>query len=71
MGAGSRTGRPPIGDTSATGRLSVRLTPAQQDELRRAAADNHTTASGVVRDAVAAYVHDYRADGRAFVRTKR
>lgn len=64
-----RPGRPPLAEVSATTRLAVRVTPAQRLELRRVASENRTGMSGILREAVNAFVSDY-GDRRTFVRTK-
>jgi hypothetical protein len=64
-----RTGRPPIADTSATERVSLRVTPAQRLELRRVASENRTGVAGILREAVNEYVADYH-ERRLFGRPK-
>ena len=65
-----RPGRPPLYDTPASARISVKVTPAQRLELRRVASDTGSGVSGIIREAVNEYVNDY-GDRRLFGRTKR
>jgi len=55
-----RRGRPRHFDDPASQRVTVRLTAAQRLDLKQVAADNRTNLTGVIRDAVASYVADYR-----------
>ena len=52
-------GRPRQGDEVATAAIRVRVTPAQRQAIQQAAEVNQTSPSGVIRDAVNAYVADY------------
>ena len=62
-------GRPPIADTPATARISVRVTPAQRLELQRMASDNQTGVAGLLREAINEVVADSH-DRRPFVHPK-
>jgi hypothetical protein len=62
-------GRPPIADVPSTARIELRVTPAQQLELRRVASENRTGVAGILREAVNEYVADYH-ERRVFVRHK-
>jgi hypothetical protein len=48
--------RPPLFDVAATAWVYFRVTPMQQRELAVVAAENHTTVSGVLRDALLSYI---------------
>jgi hypothetical protein len=63
-------GRPPLYDTPAATRISVKVTAAQRLELRRVASDNGTGMSGIIREAVDEFVSDY-GERQLFGRTKR
>ena len=52
--------RPRMFDVAASQGVSVRLTPAQRLELEAVAREERTPVSRVVREAVNAYVGDYR-----------
>jgi hypothetical protein len=61
-------GRPPLDQEAATDRIHVRVTPGQRLEVRRVAAENGTSVSGVIREAVNEYVADYRESNRRLFR---
>lgn len=52
--------RPRRFEERATVVISIRVTPAQQDDLRQVARENHVKLADVIRDAVNSYVADYR-----------
>jgi hypothetical protein len=54
-----RIGRPPVFDVPASRRISVAVTPAQLLELRRVAAENGGSMTGIIRQAVNEFVADY------------
>ncbi|HAM40678.1 MAG TPA: hypothetical protein DCP69_04915 [Candidatus Omnitrophica bacterium] len=57
----SKLGRPPIvPGTPATSVIQIRVTPEIAADLERVAADNQTSRSDVIREAVNEYVADYR-----------
>jgi len=61
-------GRPPLDQEAATNQIHVRVTPGQRLEVRRVAAENGTSISGVIREAVSEYVADYRETRRRLFR---
>jgi hypothetical protein len=62
-------GRPPaIPGNPATACIRIRVTADVAEDLKRVAADNQTTRSDVIREAVNEYVLDYR-DRLVFVVT--
>ena len=60
--------RPPV-DEPASVVISLRVTASQRRELEQAACDNRTTVGGMIREAVAEYIADYR-DAPGFRTTK-
>ena len=53
------TGRPWTYDQPANERICLKTTPAQLLELKRVAAENGLTLSGVLREAVTEFCADY------------
>lgn len=65
---GERRGPPPQRGETASVRITVRLTPAERDDLERVKHDNQAPdLASVIRDAVNAYVADYRDDDPVFL----
>jgi len=62
--------RPSNFEQAANVPIRVRVTHFQYKDLKQVAADNHTDVSGVIRDAVNAYVADYRDNNPVFRRSK-
>lgn len=60
--------RPPVDDPASVV-ISLRVTTSQRRELEQAACDNRMTLGGMIREAVAEYIADYR-DVRGFCTTK-
>lgn len=58
--APDRRGRRPLFGEAATASVRIRLTPGQRADLDQMAADNHVTASDVIREALNEFVSDYR-----------
>lgn len=55
-----KRGPKPQRGASATFRIAVRVTEAEQRDLEQVAKENHATLAEVIREAVNEYVADYR-----------